>query len=124
MRGNRRHTLRDSFADALVGLRTAFYEERNMRIHSVCTVIVVTLGVWFGLDNIEWALILMAIALVISAELMNSAVERAVDLAEPNESSLAALSKQLAASAVLVVAVVAVLIGSLVFVPHIMPYLR
>ncbi|MBT9175865.1 MAG: Undecaprenol kinase [Firmicutes bacterium] len=113
----RQHTLRDSFRDASVGLRTALREERNMRIHFAALVLLCAVSLALGLNALEWALLLLAAGAVVGLELLNSAIERAVDLAEPRENELAAMSKNLAAGGVLVASVVAVLVGCLVLGP-------
>ena len=99
-------------------MSTAFKEERNMRIHFAFAAGVILMALWLGIERLELAVLMLVICAVISLELVNSAIERVVDLAEPNENPLAALAKQLAASAVLVVAVVAVVIGLIIFVPY------
>ena len=114
----RPHSLIDSFSDAFLGMSTAFKEERNMRIHFAFAAGVILMALWLGIERLELAVLMLVICAVISLELVNSAIERVVDLAEPNENPLAALAKQLAASAVLVVAVVAVVIGLIIFVPY------
>lgn len=113
----RQHTLRDSFHDAHAGIRTALREERNMRIHFAALVLLGVVSLALGLSTMEWAVLLLAAGAVVGLELLNSAVERAVDLAHPNESELAAASKNLAAGGVLVASVVAVLVGCLVLGP-------
>jgi len=113
----RPHTLRDSFRDAFLGITSALREERNMRIHFCAVVLLCLLGLTLRLSTTEWALLLMVAGAVVGLELMNSALERAVDLAEPRESALAAAAKNLAAGGVLVVSVVAVLVGLLVLGP-------
>ncbi|MBS3951202.1 MAG: diacylglycerol kinase family protein [Peptococcaceae bacterium] len=114
----RAHSLIDSFTDAFIGMSLALREERNMRIHFALAALATLLGLYLGLEPWQWVVILLVIAAVISMELVNSAIERAVDLAEPNDNPLAAFAKRLAASAVLVVAVVAVVIGLIIFVPY------
>lgn len=113
----RPHTLRDSFRDAAVGLRTALREERNMRIHFTALGLLCAVSLVVGLNALEWAVLLLAAGAVIGLELLNSAVERAVDLAEPHENELAAQAKNLAAGGVLVASVAAVLVGILVLGP-------
>lgn len=119
----RPHSLGDSFRDAFSGIAAALREERNMRIHFTVLVLLVLLGLIVGLNGLEWALILFAAGSVLGLELMNSAVERAVDLAEPNQNPLAALSKNLAAGSVLVTAIVAVLVGLLIIGPKLLAFL-
>ncbi|MBT9135414.1 MAG: Undecaprenol kinase [Firmicutes bacterium] len=114
----------DSFQDALIGIATALREEKNMRIHFALLFLLFCASFYFGLDRLEWALVLLAAGGVIGLEMINSAVERAVDLVEPRFHPLAALSKRLAAGGVLVAAIVAVAVGSLIFWPKIWGWLR
>jgi len=114
-----RRTLIDSFRDAFIGVGTALREERNMRIHFFVAAAVLTAAVMLGVERLELVILVLMICIVISLELVNSAIERAVDLAEPNINPLAALAKRLAASAVLIVAVAAVAIGLLIFWPYV-----
>ena len=114
----RPHSLIDSFTDAFIGISTALKEERNMRIHFSFAAAVIIMAVWLRIERLELAVLILIICAVISLELVNSAIERVVDLAEPNDNPLAALAKRLAASAVLVVAVVAVVVGLIIFVPY------
>ena len=113
----RPHTLRDSFRDAIMGVRSALREERNMRIHFTSLVLLCAVSLLAGLNALEWAVLLLAAGAVVGLELLNSAIERAVDLAEPRESELVAQAKKLAAGGVLVASVVAVLVGALVLGP-------
>lgn len=114
----RPHTLRDSFRDAIMGVRSALREERNMRIHFTSLVLLCAVGLLAKLNALEWAVLLLAAGAVVGLELLNSAIERAVDLAEPHDSELAAQAKKLAAGGVLVASVVAVLVGALVLGPR------
>ncbi len=92
--------------------------EDHGRIHAVATVVVVLLGLWLGLSGTEWALLAICIALVLGAEAINSAVERVVDLVSPEWHALARDAKDLAAGAVLIMAIAAAVVGLIVFLPH------
>ena len=89
-----------------------------MRIHFTSLVLLCAVSLLAGLNALEWAVLLLAAGAVVGLELLNSAIERAVDLAEPHESELAAQAKKLAAGGVLVASVVAVLVGVLVLGPR------
>lgn len=105
-----------SFRYAVEGILTAT-KEQNLRFHLLSAVIVVLAGMLTGLSTTEWLLITFVIALVIGAELFNSAIERVVDLASPEIHPLAKQAKDMAAGAVLVFAVASVIIGLLIFLP-------
>lgn len=91
--------------------------QRNAWIHATFTVAVVIMGLWLGLDRLEWALIVLAIGGVWLAEFVNTALEAVVDLASPDMHPLAKVGKDVAAAAVLVGAGTAVLVGLLVLGP-------
>ena len=105
---------------ALTGNFTAIKEERNMRNHAVSGVAVVLAGVLFQVSAIEWLFLFLSIFLVISFEIMNSAIENVVDLASDYHFSMRAKNaKDMAAGAVLVVSGFAVITGVIIFVPKI-----
>ncbi len=97
--------------------------QTNAQIHAAATFVVVGAGFFFRLAAIEWALIVAAIALVWTAEAVNTAIEAAVDLASPEQHSLAGKAKDAAAGAVLVAASGAVIIGACIFGPKVLAWL-
>ena len=86
-----------------------------MRLHTVTAAAVFIAAALFGLSPVRWLLLSLAVTLVISAELINTAVEAAVDLVSPGVHPLAQVAKDAAAGAVLVTAVFSVIIGVYVF---------
>jgi len=108
-------TLLNSFSAALKGIGTALASERNMKIHVGILLLVVAVGISVDLNIGEWGLVAMAIGLVLTAELMNTAVETLVNLVEPRHNPLAGKIKDIAAGAVLVAAITAAVIGVIVF---------
>lgn len=105
---------------AITGVLTAFKEERNMRKHSVSAILAFVAGLIFQISAIEWLFLFLAIFLVISFEIINSAIENVVDLASDYHfSMLAKNAKDMAAGAVLVVSGYAVVTGLIIFVPKI-----
>ena len=109
----------NSFKYAIEGIISSFKTERNMKIHVLAMIIVIALGFFFKLDKIEWCFIIIAIASVISAELFNTAIETVVDMVSPERNPKAKLAKDIAAGAVLVVAIGAAIIGFIIFGPQI-----
>jgi undecaprenol kinase len=94
-------------------LRTAWRNERNVRIHVVLGALALG-GAWLlHLPVLGWALVIFTIALVLTAELLNSAIEAVVDLVSPEDHPLAQRAKDVAAAGVLVSAVTAVTVGAL-----------
>ena len=108
-----------SFSYALKGIRLLFGSEINARVHLVFTFCVVGAGFFFSINSTEWSLIILAIAMVLSAEAMNTAIEFLTDLVSPEYHDLAKKTKDLAAGAVLITAIGAALIGAIIFLPKI-----
>ena len=109
----------NSFKYAIEGFISSFKTERNMKIHILAMTIVIALGILLKLSKIEWCIITIAIVMVISAELFNTAIETVVDMISPEKNPKAKLVKDIAAGAVLVVAIGAAIIGFIVFGPKV-----
>ncbi|MDZ5470947.1 diacylglycerol kinase family protein (plasmid) [Bacillus sp. 31A1R] len=107
----------DSFKHALTGIFSAILHERNIQIHLVISFVVVVLGLFFRITPIEWILISFAIGGVISLELVNTAIERVVDLVTEEYHPLAKQAKDIAAGAVLIYALLSVIVGFIIFFP-------
>ncbi len=105
------------FSYAWKGIVQAAKHERNFRIHLAAAFAVVLAGFVFSLNTIEWAVILLAIGMVLAAELLNSAVEKLIDYLKPELHPLAGTIKDVAAGSVLITAITAALIGIIVFLP-------
>jgi diacylglycerol kinase len=118
-RPDSRKPLVGSFRHAVAGWRRAVHEERNLRIHLLAAVAVAVLSWYLRLSGIEGCLIVLAVAAVWMAELFNTALEQLVDLVSPEYHDLARGAKDVAAAAVLTAAVASVLIGLLIFLPHV-----
>jgi diacylglycerol kinase len=115
-----------SFKYAFTGIRLGL-EEHNMRVHVVATLCVIVLGVLFSITKYEWMAVLLSIGLVISTELMNTALEEVCDaVATAHKESYSKLGKpkDIGAGAVLVAAIVAATVGVLVFVPYIVQFFK
>lgn len=106
-----------SFKYALEGLFICIKKERNIKIHLFVMMIVIICGVLFSLTKFEWMICILLFGLVISLELMNTAIEAVVDLCSPDFHPLAKIAKDTAAGAVLVSAIVAAMIGLMIFLP-------
>lgn len=105
-----------SFTYAFAGIRAAT-KEQNFRFHLMSAIIVIIAALLTGVSTIEWSILILVIALVLSLEMINSAVERVVDLATGEIHPLAKLAKDLAAGAVLIAAIASVIIGLIIFLP-------
>ncbi|CAN5244646.1 diacylglycerol kinase family protein [soil metagenome] len=103
------------FSYAWNGLRSAFSEQRNLKIHVVTAVVVVAAGFYFNLTRGEWVAIVMVIGFVFVAELFNTAIEYMVNIVSPQHQPSAGKIKDIAAGAVLVAACTAVIVGVIIF---------
>jgi len=110
-------TRAQSFRNAFSGWWFVVRTQRNAWIHAVFSVITLAVCFWLRLSTIEWALIIIAIALVWTAEFLNTALEAVVDLASPEQHRLAKVGKDVGAAAVLIAAFSAFLIGLLIIGP-------
>jgi len=111
--------LTNSFKYAFTGFITSFKKERNMKIHVVIMLAVILSGFYFQISIKEWITCITMFALVIGGELFNTAIETAVDIAMPYKNEKAKQAKDIAASAVLILAICAAINGLLIFVPKI-----
>ncbi len=109
-----------SFVFAARGIVYAFRTQRNLRIHFLATTVALLLAVWLRFSPEELAIVVMLCGGVIALELVNTAVEAAVDVASPHVHPLAGAAKDTAAGAVLVAAVVAVVVGLLLYTPRLL----
>lgn len=124
-RAERTGSLGQSFFCAVQGLRTAFESERNLKIHALSTVAVIGVGIALRIDATGWALLFLAVGIVVCTELVNTALERVVDLVVGGEfNRLARDAKDIAAGAVLLASLAAAGIGLAVFVPAILALLH
>lgn len=108
-----------SFRYAFQGLKDLFRSQANARIHLVVTLFVLMAGVAFQISRMEWMTLVFCVALVLSLEAVNTAIEYLTDLVSPTINPLAGKAKDMAAAAVLWAAIGAVVIGGLVFLPKI-----
>lgn len=108
-----------SFRYAFQGLADLFRSQPNAQIHAAAAVVAVCLGIFFQISRLEWAVIVLCIALVISLEALNTAIEHLTDLVSPNYHPLAGKAKDVAAAAVLIAAMGAAIAGGLIFLPKI-----
>jgi diacylglycerol kinase (ATP) len=108
-------TLFDSFNYAFEGIIHVLRTQRNLRIHFAIAIVVIGAAAALGVDRVELILLLLAIAFVLVAEMINSAIEGAIDVSTTSFDPNAKLAKDVAAGAVLISSITAVAIGYLVF---------
>lgn len=114
-KGPNHPTFRRSFLFAVQGFRTAVRQERNIKVMLGGGAFAITMGVICGLDPLGWAIILLCCGTVISAELLNTAIETTIDLVSPEFHPLAGRAKDISAAAVWVLCVLVAIVGVLVF---------
>jgi diacylglycerol kinase (ATP) len=111
----RRPSIIESFNFAIEGVVHVLRTQRNMRVHFAAAVVVLVLAVAVGVSKIELIALLIAIAFVLVAEMINTAIEGAIDAATTTFDPMAKLAKDIAAGAVLIASVTAIAVGYLVF---------
>jgi len=109
-----------SIAIAWSGIIQLIKEENNAKIHLICTLLVIVVGLKLDFMSAEWLWITLAIAGVWIAELINSSLEKLTDLVSPEKHPLAKKAKDYAAAAVLVMVIWAVVVFCIVSYPHLL----
>jgi len=108
-----------SFTHAGRGLFVFLKTTHNAWIHLVLALVAVVLGVTFSITTTEWLFVILAAGLVLVTEAVNTAIEIDIDLTSPEYHPYARDTKDVAAGAVLLAALTALLIGLIIFVPHV-----
>jgi diacylglycerol kinase len=108
-----------SFRHAGRGLLLLCLSQWNFRVHLVAGIGAICLACYFRIASIEWLSLIAAIALVLCTEALNTALERTVDLLEPERHPLARDAKDLGAAGVLIASLFALIVGLIVFVPRV-----
>lgn len=109
-----------SFMWAINGLKTAWQEEVNFRIETAVAFVVVVGGIYLQFTKLEWAFIIVSICAVLSAEIVNTAVEDLCNKIEPNTDPIIGKIKDMMGGFVLVVCVTSAIIGVMVFTNHLL----
>jgi len=104
-----------SFVFALRGIRDGFKSEPNLRIHFLAGLVAITLGFIFKISTVEWAIIALTIFLVITLELINTVLEKTIDMVSPQITEKARVVKDMSAAVVLLGALASVVIAILIF---------
>ena len=107
----------NSFRNAFSGWWYVIRTQQNAWIHALVSILVILCGFWVGLGGYDWVMIILAIALVWTAEFLNTALEAVVDLSSPPIHPLAKIGKDVGAAAVMIAAVASIAIGILVLLP-------
>ncbi|MBS1743170.1 MAG: diacylglycerol kinase family protein [Bacteroidetes bacterium] len=114
--------LQRSFGFAWEGIHTCFKQEANFKIHTICSVLVIAAGFYFGISHTEWLIIIICIGLVFSAELLNTAIEGLCNLVTKETHPLIKIIKDISAAGVLVLSIAAFVCALLIFIPKILQH--
>lgn len=109
---------------ALQGIRQFFSRDKNGRIQLVIGIIAIILGFTVSLTSYQWLLVLLCIGMVISLEMINSAIERYCDLVTTDFHPGIKIIKDVAAGAVLVASIMSLIIGLIIFIPALVQFLN
>ena len=109
----------NSFNYPIKGLKYAYRNEQNLAVDVGIAILVLIAGFIFKLDTTEWVVVVFTIGAVLSLELVNSSIEAAVDLVTEEYHPLAKVAKDTSAAAVFVIAIVAVIVGLIIFLPKV-----
>ena len=107
-----------SFGFALEGVAYLIRTQRSAQIEIAIGAAVIALATWLRITALEWAVLVLAMALVLALEALNTAIELAVTLASPERHPLAKAAKDVAAAMVLIASIGSVFVGILVFAPR------
>ena len=108
----------NAFRWSMKGLRAAWRHEASFRLEAMLAVVLVPMGLWLGDGGVEKLLLVLAPLLVLSAELLNSAIEAVVDKVSPEFNELAGRAKDMGSAAVFVLLVLVVLSWGLILLPR------
>lgn len=117
MSGQKKPPLYKSFGFAFEGIFAVVKKERNMQIHCCMMVLVILAGLFFQISAVEWCICFVLFGLIMSLELVNTAVESVVDLVTEERRPLAKLAKDAGAGAVLIASIMAAVAGLIIFLP-------
>jgi diacylglycerol kinase (ATP) len=109
-----------SFSFAIRGLKLLLKTQHNSWIQLSLTILVIFLGLYFNISQIEWMFLVLSIGLVLTAEAFNTAFEFDIDLTSPTYHPYARDTKDVAAGAVLITTIMASIIGLIIFIPKIL----
>jgi diacylglycerol kinase len=109
----------ESFKFAFHGLWSLLKNEHNSRIHLSAAIVAITMGIILKISTVEWSLLIIVTGLVFLTELLNTALETLADFVNPEWNESIRKVKDYAAAAVLISAIIAVIVGGLIFLPKI-----
>ena len=108
-----------SFKYAFNGIGYMLKTQHNSWIHIIAAITVIILGLIYKVSSVEWCLLVFAIGLVFTTEMINTSIEKLADICTPDYNEKAGKVKDVAAGAVLITAIISVIIGLIIFLPKI-----
>ena len=112
-----------SFGYSIDGLKYAYKYEQSMLIHVIVTIAVIIVNIFFKVTAMEWLITFIAIGMVLSSELINTAIEAVVDLVTLEIHPLAKIAKDCGSAATFVLAMMAAVIGLIVYIPYVINFI-
>jgi undecaprenol kinase len=109
------------FIDAAKGLAETIRTQFNIRFHFIATLFAIALSVYYNLSWVEWSIIIIAIALVWIAEMLNTAIEYFTDFVSPEYNFLVGKVKDISSGAAFMASIASITIGLIIFLPKIFP---
>lgn len=109
----------NSFKFSIAGLKYAYKNEQSMLIHFIFTIITIVMGFIFKISHTEWAILCIAMGVILACELINTAIEATVDLITLEINPLAKIAKDCGSAATFVFSMMAAVIGFIIFIPKI-----
>lgn len=116
--------LKNSFSYAAEGIRYAFSNDQNMRIHIIVAILVILASLLFKVTPGEMGILAVVIILVITTEMINTSIEKMTDLITKEYRTEAKIAKDVAAGMVLIASLGAVIVGIFIFTPYILKFLN
>lgn len=113
-----------SFKYAWQGITFLFKHETNAKIHFIAAIAVVIAGFLFSITKLEWCVVLMCVGGVFMAEAFNTAIEKLCDKVSPKQDPLIKIAKDVAAGAVLLFVISSIIVGLIIFLPHIILFFK
>lgn len=115
--------IKNPFKFAISGWKQALKTELNLKIDIIVAIIIIVLGIVLKISINELIICIALIGCVISAELMNTAIETVVDMYTREKNDMAKKAKDISAGAVLLIAIISAIIGAIIFIPKIINYI-
>ncbi len=115
---------KNKFKCAFDGIKYGFINTKNLRIYLIFILVIIISGIVLEISLIEWLITMLCITLVISLELVNTAIEEEVNIVSPEINPIAKASKDVAAGAVLFAAIMSTAIGFTIFLPKFILWIK